>query len=939
MKRTIALLLAVLALLTACGAPADTTAGDGITDEPVVTDEPTVTDAPETEPLAPVERFDYTIPVFGDTFVQAGFPNDNFSTSAKIEVKNASNKLQRNGYLKFDISSLVGDNDFTSVEIDLTMALRQYGSGDPKYATVAIYGCDSSWDADKLTFATQPVLFSKITSLPDVTNEKITRSYPVTDYIRQALAAGMTEVAFVICDETPEAGLHMNFASSEAGEKGPRLSVYYGTKTDSAKYDGLISVPKPEESKSGLDSILGLATVKNESIPVLEDTFVQGGKDVGVNFGASDMLDFKHTGAGVTNLYRIILLKFDVSSLEGDDLTKAEIALNCYSSQSPNSQRDINVYGCDPYEWEEMTVTMNTLPKKETLITTVRAGAVGVVRLNVTDYVKRAIESGDSEVAFCLEGSADSPLRMSFDSAEKTGGVAPVMDVVCGKTSFNTYLAYTDVNPWEKAMTDVKTWLERWETIKNCGNPDATEIKTDEGEYTVVVDACLPSKTNGANTVYSQFNTRLVDTLKGYKSTVDDLDLYDEYGGYTGNGKYGEATGYFYAKKVDGRWWTIDPLGYPFYRVACVQIAHGSSPDQQKISLAKYGDVATWAVSATEKMRELGYNSCGGWSDIESLIKVDEPLAQTKILSILAGYASTKGLNAHSGEGTDFLWGVFPTFDPEFETFADERVRVQTAGYENSRYIYGWMSDNELPSGWEMLDNSLTLDTTDHRTYYSYATAWTFMYLKTGKADVSTADVTDELRDEFRAMVYDKYYEICRKVLDKYVPNHMFIGSRIAGIAYRVESIVRVSSYWCDAISFNYYGHWTPEKDLLCNLDKWSDVPFIVTEWYAKGMDAWEADNRLINKSGAGWTVRNQTERGKYYHNFALGLMEWKNCLGFDWFKYWDNDPGDPSADPSNKDANKGIYSNKGEEYTALTGQMAELNNQKYSLIKFFDER
>ena len=99
MKRTIALLLAVLALLTACGAPADTTAGDGITDEPVVTDEPTVTDAPETEPLAPVERFDYTIPVFGDTFVQAGFPNDNFSTSAKIEVKNASNKLQRNGYL------------------------------------------------------------------------------------------------------------------------------------------------------------------------------------------------------------------------------------------------------------------------------------------------------------------------------------------------------------------------------------------------------------------------------------------------------------------------------------------------------------------------------------------------------------------------------------------------------------------------------------------------------------------------------------------------------------------------------------------------------------------------------------------------------------------------------------------------------------------------
>ena len=931
MKKLIAFLLAALMLLSACGAPADTTVNDE-TDTPE-------TPTHETEPPEPVERVDHAIPVLGDTYVYAKETSSNFGDAVDIQLKKIGEKLNRNGYLKFDISSLVGDNDFTSIELDLTMVLRQYNTGNPKYATVSIYGCESNWEENSMTFSTQPVMFSCITQLTDVTNEKITRSYPVTDYVRQVLAAGMTEIAFAVLDETPEMGLHMKLASKEAGENAPRLSVYYGTKTDDAKYEGDISLSKPEVSESGLDSILGFETVTSSSIEVLEDTYVQGGSDSNANFGSADMLDFKCTGSGITNLYRITLLKFDVSTLEKNDLTKAEIVLNCFSSQTPTEQRDINVYACDPYSWEEMTVTMNTRPQKEEHIITIRASAKGIIRINVTDYVKKALENGEQQVAFYLEGSPDSALRMSFDSSEKEGGIAPTLDVKCGELSFNTYLEYTDVNPWEKAMADVTEWLERWETIKKGGNPDATEIAVDKSEYPLLVDACLSSKTNGASTAYSGHYTRLIDTLNGYEANFDETALYDEYGGYMGDGKYGEATGYFYSKKVGDRWWTIDPLGYPFYRVACVQITHGSSPDQKKLTLAKYGDVAAWADSATDRVRELGFNSCGGWSDIDNLSKVEQPLAQTKVLSVLSRYASSKGLNTSSGAGTDLYEGVLPVFDPEFESFADEWIKSSTAGYENSPYIYGWMSDNELPCGWEMLENSLALDSTDKRLVYSYATAWTFMYLKTGKLDVSTADVTEELRDEYRAMSYDKYMKVVKTNLDKHVPNHMYIGCRIASIGYRVESLMRVMGYWCDVISFNYYGHWTPEKDLLCNLEKWSDAPFIVTEWYAKGMDVWEADNRMINKSGAGWTVRNQADRGKFYHNFALGLMEWKQCLGFDWFKYWDNDPGDSTADASNRDANKGIYSNSGEEYTDLTDCMAELNNQKYALIKFFDGR
>ena len=66
---------------------------------------------------------------------------------------------------------------------------------------------------------------------------------------------------------------------------------------------------------------------------------------------------------------------------------------------------------------------------------------------------------------------------------------------------------------------------------------------------------------------------------------------------------------------------------------------------------------------------------------------------------------------------------------------------------------------------------------------------------------------------------------------------------------------------------------------------------------------------------------------------FVLALTATTAC-GFT-----SNDPTDPNADISNRDSNKGMYSNEGTEYTDLTDYMKELNDQKYTLINFFDAR
>jgi hypothetical protein len=94
----------------------------------------------------------------------------------------------------------------------------------------------------------------------------------------------------------------------------------------------------------------------------------------------------------------------------------------------------------------------------------------------------------------------------------------------------------------------------------------------------------------------------------------------------------------------------------------------------------------------------------------------------------------------------------------------------------------------------------------------------------------------------------------------------------------------------------------------------------------------------MPNISGAGWVVHTQRDRGIHYQNFCLALLQNKNCVGWHWFRYQDNDPTDATADASNNDSNKGIVTTAYEPYTVLTGSMAQLNKLVYALLAYYDQ-
>jgi hypothetical protein len=276
-----------------------------------------------------------------------------------------------------------------------------------------------------------------------------------------------------------------------------------------------------------------------------------------------------------------------------------------------------------------------------------------------------------------------------------------------------------------------------------------------------------------------------------------------------------------------------------------------------------------------------------------------------------------------------YLGQCIPVFHPDFEGFCD-RYAEQLAQTKSDPYLLGHFSDNELPLGNNVLDQSLKLDVNnpDLRPGYEAARAW----LRERKGpSAKSQDITDADRGAFLGYVCDRYFRLTTQAIRRHDPNHLCLGPRLYGSSLRAPDVLRAAGKHLDIIAINYYGAWTPDRQLMAMWARESGKPFLITEWYAKGMDS-----GLPNNTGAGWTVGTQKDRGAFYQNFTLALLECPDCVGWHWFKYRDNNPLDLSTDPSNRDSNKGIVNWQFEPYAPLLQAMKEVNANAYRLVEYF---
>ena len=386
-----------------------------------------------------------------------------------------------------------------------------------------------------------------------------------------------------------------------------------------------------------------------------------------------------------------------------------------------------------------------------------------------------------------------------------------------------------------------------------------------------------------------------------------------------------KATGFFRTEKINGRWYLIDPAGGQFISIGLSSVNTVRTPGAEAAVTRKFGTVSNWAEQVGATLRSAGFNTLGAWSDDETLGKVVQRTPYTKLANFMSAYGKKRGGTFQQPGHTGYPGDCIFVFDPGFEAFCTENAK-QLAAYRNDPWLIGYFSDNEMPFKQEALKNYLKLPTTDPG--YQAALAW----LKSRQgSNATTNDITAHDEKDFLGVVVARYFSVVSRAIKKADPNHLYLGSRFYGTDKVTSELFKMAGPFVDVLSVNYYNAWTPEAEHMAMWLRESGKPFLVTEWYAKGVDS-----GLANTGGAGWLVKTQRERGLYYQNFALGLLESPGCVGWCWLKYTDNDPDDKRADPSNRDSNKGIVNNRYEPYTPLIEKMTELNRSVYAVAEHF---
>ena len=333
-------------------------------------------------------------------------------------------------------------------------------------------------------------------------------------------------------------------------------------------------------------------------------------------------------------------------------------------------------------------------------------------------------------------------------------------------------------------------------------------------------------------------------------------------------------------------------------------------------------------------LREHGFNGTGAWSAVDLIRKSEAPLVYTVIVNPMQRYRA-EHVKRYGGKYRVAGWQGFRfdlamVFDPEFDAYIEQAMR-EVASYKDDKFLLGYFTDNELPWKTDALDIHLTALARDEP---GYVAARKWLDERKGK-QAKVQDITEDDRLAFSAFYFETYMKKVTQALRKADPHHMYLGCRF-NQTVRQEltnpEIFKVAGRYMDIISINHYRMWQPDAALMRNWQQWSGKPFLITEWYVKAVDS-----GLPNNGGAGWIVRTQQDRGYFYQNFALELIKSKNCVGWHWFTYQDNDPKNLNVDESNRDSNKGVVDSQFNPYVPLLKEMKILNDNVFNLIDYFD--
>lgn len=404
--------------------------------------------------------------------------------------------------------------------------------------------------------------------------------------------------------------------------------------------------------------------------------------------------------------------------------------------------------------------------------------------------------------------------------------------------------------------------------------------------------------------------------------------------------------GFFRTGTLGGRMYLIDPDGGAVILHGVQHVRQGESSAQQAAFASRFGNAAAWSKETGSLLADnhINYVSYGSKrteafpSDVRAnlLTPKSQKVAYAETLYLLRTFMWDMTETLGYAFDDDKYNRLVLLFEPTFAGYIDALVQEKAALFAGDKHFIGYYLDNELP--FASYQNQYELQGVDLKHFlalpdrYRAAREYAERFMQ-DKGIASVSDIDAQAEEDFRAQVADYYYSLTTETVRRHDAEHLILGSRLHDWSKYNEGVVRACARYCDVVSVNYYARWQPEDSFLADLKAWcGERPFLVSEFYTKAADALYAGEPYANTEGGGWLVRSQKNRGEFYQNFCLRLLEAKNCVGWVHFEYNDSFSSTSGA------SNRGMVSLEYEPYTDFLSYVRQLNLAVYSLADYYDK-
>lgn len=346
------------------------------------------------------------------------------------------------------------------------------------------------------------------------------------------------------------------------------------------------------------------------------------------------------------------------------------------------------------------------------------------------------------------------------------------------------------------------------------------------------------------------------------------------------------GAGYFRVKKIDGRWWFVDPDGYLFLSISGGGPTAGGGGEASRVEglenmFAAYPPEAEVATSygnmTTAPQKRM--ISFGQWN-LHRRFGFDDAW-RSKWAELTVKRMQSWGLNTGSPREASFpylghlyarvetIYGIQDVYAQGYKEGLEAAIKANVEKSKDDPYLIGYFLQNE-PSWLEIEPRvcQLLLDDPTERP----------IKIELQKYLAKNGD-SEKTRTEFIHKTFRTHIATLSGAVRKYDPNHLLLGIRFGHSAVPHREILQIVKDYSDVFAFNTY-RLSPNKEYLDAIFEAIDMPIINGEFHFGTIDRGMAPGLV--------QVANQAERAVAFRYFAENGFSHPALVGIAWFQYTD---------------------------------------------------